>query len=278
MTTATSVTPNNLSKLSGKEMRRDILRRWIFRINVVIGWVAFIGVWYFFSRIVFDTRKLPEPHTLFSEAWTVFWEKGFFSNLSVSLVRVMMGFIFALIISASVGSLIAYKKWWRNLIVRIMLLIASTPTVSLAILSLVIFGVSAWGPIFTTTLVATPYIMINVARGITEVDSTLIVMSESYSRTRAQIIWGVLIPSSIISVLGGIRQAFAVAWRMELLTEVFGSSGGIGFQIRRSFESYNIQDLLAWTALYIVVMLILENFVFRQIERRMFGGIQSNME
>ena len=278
MTTATSITPNTISKLSGKEMRRDILRRWVFRISVVIGWIAFIAVWYFLSIIVFGTRKLPEPHILLKEAWTVLWEESFFLNLSVSLVRVMIGFTLALIISAGVGSVIAYKKWWRALVVRIMLLVASTPTVSLAILALVIFGASEWGPVLTTTLVATPYIMINVARGITEVDSSLIVMSESYSRTRAQIIWGVLVPSSIISVLGGIRQAFAVAWRMELLTEVFGSSGGVGFQIRRSFESYNIRDLLAWTVLYITVMLILENLVFRQIERRMFGGIQSSME
>ena len=74
-----------------------------------------------------------------------------------------------------------------------------------------------------------------------------------------------LLPSSLISVLAGARLAFAVAWRMELLTEIFAASEGVGFQIRRSFESYDVRGMIAWTVLYIAVMLIFENLVFRQI-------------
>ena len=113
--------------------------------------------------------------------------------------------------------------------------------------------------------------MMNVAQGLTGVDRRLIVMSESFGRTRPQIISGVLLPSSLISVLAGARLAFAVAWRMELLTEVFAASEGVGFQIRRSFESYDVRGMIAWTVLYIAVMLIFENLVFRQIERRLQG-------
>ena len=93
-------------------------------------------------------------------------------------------------------------------------------------------------------------------------------MSESFGRTRQQIITGVLIPSSLLSILGGSRLAFAVAWRIELLTEVFAAADGIGFQIRRSFESYDIRGMLAWTVLFVGIMLIIEGLVFRQIERR----------
>ena len=58
---------------------------------------------------------------------------------------------------------------------------------------------------------------------------------------------------------------------MELLTEIFAASEGVGFQIRRSFESYDVRGMVAWTALFIIVMLIFENLVFRQIERRLQG-------
>ena len=142
-------------------------------------------------------------------------------------------------VSIGLGWLIAYNAWWRTLLRTIVQLVVSTPIVSLAILTLVVFGVSSLGPVITTALVATPYIMMNVAQGLTGVDRRLIVMSESFGRTRPQIISGVLLPSSLISVLAGARLAFAVAWRMELLTEIFAASEGVGFQIRRSFESYD---------------------------------------
>ena len=273
MLTVPSVTPDAVLELSAREIRRAATLRWLFRLSVLIGWFAFIGVWYFFSRVVFDPQQLPEPHVVASESWTLIVERDFRINMQASLTRVMGGFLLAVVTSTGLGWLIAYNAWWRTLLGTIVQLVVSTPMVSLAILTLVVFGVSSMGPVVTTALVATPYIMMNVAQGITGVDRNLIVMSESFGRTRSQIITGILVPSSVISVLAGARLAFAVAWRVELLTEIFAASEGVGFQIRRSFESYDVRGMTAWTVLFLAVMLVFENLVFRQIERRMQGRI-----
>ncbi|MYE08775.1 MAG: ABC transporter permease subunit, partial [Acidimicrobiaceae bacterium] len=244
MLTVPSVTPDAISALSSREMRRAVMRRWLFRFSVLIGWAAFIGVWYFFSRLVFNPQQLPEPHVVAGESWTLITERDFRTNMQASLVRVLGGFLLAIVISCGLGWLIAYNAWWRTLLRTIVQLVVSTPIVALAILTLVVFGVSSLGPVITTAVVATPYIMMNVAQGLTGVDRRLIVMSESFGRTRSQIIAGVLLPSSLISVLAGARLAFAVAWRMELLTEIFAASEGVGFQIRRSFESYDVRGMI----------------------------------
>ena len=263
--------PDMFSELSSRELRTSILQRWVLRTSTLLGWAAFIGVWYAISLLVLDTRRLPPLHVIIGDAWSVITEQEFRSNLQSSFLRVLTGFILALLISAALGWLIAYNTWWRTLLTTLFEFIVSTPIVSLAILTLVVFGVSSIGPILMTALAATPYIMMNVAQGLAGADQKLIVMSESFSRTRPQIIRGVLLPSSMLSVLGGTRLAFAVAWRMELLTEVFAASSGMGYQIRRSFESYDIRGMLAWSLLFIVVMLLFENLVFRQIENRIHG-------
>ena len=268
MLTVPSVTPESMSELSTRELRRDIIRRWFYRLSVVVGWVSFIVVWYVLSRLAFDTQRLPEPHVIVGEMWNVIREGGFRSNFQASFIRVLEGFLIAMVVSVGLGWLITYNAWWRALLQTIMQFVVSTPIVSLAVLTLIVFGVSTTGAVLATALVATPYIMMNVAQGLTGVDRGLIIMSESFGRTRPQIAWGVLFPSSMLSVLAGARLAFSVAWRMELLTEVFAASEGIGFQIRRSFEGYNIREMIAWAALFVMAMLIFENLVFRQIERR----------
>lgn len=275
MLTGPIVTPDAVAELSAREMRRNVRRRWGFRFNVVVGWAAFIGLWYLLSRLFFGTQQLPEPHVVMNEAWTVLAEGGFGTAIRSSLTRMLGGFLLAIVASAGLGLLIAYSSWWRSLLSSLMTFFVSIPTVSLAILALILFGISGVGPLLTTMLVATPYIMMNVAQGLVGVDRRLIVMSESFGRTRAQIISGVLLPSALLSVMGGARQAFAVAWRMALLTEVFAASEGVGFQIRRSFESYDIRGMLAWTVLFVAVMFVFENLVFRQIERRVYGGIHA---
>ena len=269
MSTVPAITPDAISALSVREMRRTVVRRWLFRFSVLIGWSAFVAVWYVFSRLVFNPQQLPEPHTVAREVWAVITEGGFGTNIQATLIRVLGGFLLAIVVSSGLGWLIAHYAWWRTLLRTIVGLVVSTPIVSLAVLTLFVFGVSSLGPTIATALVATPYMVMNVAQGLSGVEKNLIVMSESFGRTRSQIVVGVLLPSSVISMLTGARLAFAVAWRMELLAEIFAASEGIGFQIRRSFESYNVRAMLAWTVLFIAVMLIFENLVFRQIENRL---------
>ena len=269
MSTAPTITAEGVSELSVRELRRALWARWGFRLSVLVGWVVFVGVWYLVARYVFSPQQLPQPHVVAVEAWSVLRERDFATNVQASILRVAAGFLLALLLSVGLGLVIAYSAWWRRLLGSLLLFVVSVPTVSFAILSLIVLGISPLGPIVNAMLVATPYITMNLAQGLTAVDRRLIVMSESFGRTRAQIITGILIPSSLLSILGGARLAFAVAWRMALLTEVFASSEGIGFQIRRSFESYDIRGMLAWAVLFIVIMLIIENLGFRQIERRL---------
>ena len=267
MTNVASVTPSSLAELSARETRKAVWRRWSVRVSVIIGWGAFIGLWYLFSNVVINAPRLPAPHLVLNRAGQIISGGGFGSNLWSSLSRLLSGFLLAVVLSGILGLLIAYSEWWKNLLQNLLQLIVGIPTIGFAVLALVLFGISPAGPILTTMLVATPYITINVAQGITGVDRRLIVMSEAFGRTRQQIVRDVLLPSSLLSLLGGARLAFAVAWRMELLSEVFAASRGIGFQIRSSFESYDTQAMLAWTILFVAVMLIFEHLVLRQIER-----------
>lgn len=272
-----AVTPDAVEELGAREIRRSVLRRWGLRLSVVFGWAVFLGVWYAVSQFVLGAQRLPPPDAVAAEAWEVMSGGGFGSTLWASILRVVGGCLLALVLSVVFGVVIAYSNWWREVLGALTRIILSIPTVAVAVLALIVFGASGLGPMFTATLVATPYVMTSVARGLTGVDRRLIVMSESFGRTRSQIVTGVLVPSSMLAVIGASRQAFALAWRIALLTEVFAGSDGVGFQIRRSFESYDIRGMLAWTVVFIAIMFAFENLVFRQLERRAFGGAYASV-
>jgi NitT/TauT family transport system permease protein len=78
------------------------------------------------------------------------------------------------------------------------------------------------------------------------------------------------VPSIAPFVFAGVRLSFALAWKVEALTEVFGSSSGIGFEIRQSYQQFSIVDVLGWTALFVIFMLLLERFVLLRLEARLF--------
>jgi NitT/TauT family transport system permease protein len=80
----------------------------------------------------------------------------------------------------------------------------------------------------------------------------------------------VLVPTVAPFAFAGVRLSFALAWKVEQLTEVFGSSKGVGFQIRREFEDFSIPGTLAWVLLFIIFMILVERFFLVRLERYLF--------
>jgi NitT/TauT family transport system permease protein len=123
-------------------------------------------------------------------------------------------------------------------------------------------------------LIAMPYVAINVAEGVHGVDKRLIDMSRAYGRTESQVFRHVTVPSVLPYIFAGVRLSFSLAWKVGTLTEVFGSSKGIGFQIRRNYQLFNMPGVIAWVLLFVAFMLLLERFVLVRMERRLFAWRQ----
>jgi NitT/TauT family transport system permease protein len=61
-----------------------------------------------------------------------------------------------------------------------------------------------------------------------------------------------------------------MAWKVEALTEVFGASDGVGFMIRKAYQEFRVDDMLAWTALFVIVMILIERGL-AYLETRLFA-------
>jgi NitT/TauT family transport system permease protein len=61
-----------------------------------------------------------------------------------------------------------------------------------------------------------------------------------------------------------------MAWKVEALTEVFGAQNGVGFMIRKAYQEFQVDDMLAWTMLFVIVMILIERGL-GVLEHRLFA-------
>lgn len=245
-------------------------RRWRRLAFLVAGWVAMVlvweaGSWWFGSRI------LPRPHEVLVEMVEILRSGNFTSDFSASVLKTFAGFAVAAAVGAPVGYLMGRHRYWRAFFHDGVTVAGTIPAIVYAVLSLIVFGLSNLGPILAVALVSAPYVALNVAEGIRGVDRSLITMSEAFGRTPRQIRREVLIPTIVPFVFAAIRMCFAVAWKVEALTEVFGGRNGVGFQIRTQYQLYSITGVLAWMFLFIAFMLVIERFVLAKAEARLLA-------
>ena len=99
------------------------------------------------------------------------------------------------------------------------------------------------------------------------VDPDLLVMARSYRVGPLHRLTGIYLPFLIPAMLAATRIGFTNAWKIVLLSEVFGFPGGLGFELREAYNIFNLPRLLAWLVIFVVSLLLIEQ-VLRLAERR----------
>jgi NitT/TauT family transport system permease protein len=244
---------------------------------VVLGWLVFIGLWWLVALWVDSEARLPSPGRVFQEI-VIILQGDFWTQFWASIVRVVAGFFAAVLIGTPVGFFMGRSKYWGNFLQSPVIVAGSIPVLTYAVSAFVVFGISFWGPVLAVGLIAMPYVAINVAEGVRGVDRRLVEMSTAYGRSERQKNRHVVVPSVLPFVFAGVRLSFSLAWKVGTLTEVFGSSKGIGFQIRRNYQLFNMPGVIAWVLLFVLFMLLIERFILVRWERRLFRWRQWERE
>lgn len=255
---------------------------------VAVGWLGFFAVWYASAAIVGAEVRLPSPARVGREMWEILTgrtitlepvgEAIFWVNFWASILRVFAGFLTGILIGTPLGFVMGRSTYWKNFLQSPVVVAGSIPGLTYAVMAFVVFGISFWGPVWAVGLISMPYVAINVAEGVAGVDRGLVNMSKAYGRSGGQVFRHVLVPTVTPFIFAGVRLSFSLAWKVGQLTEVFGASRGIGFQIRRNFQLFNMPAVLAWVLLFIAFMLVLERLILVRLERRLFRWRQWERE
>ena len=65
------------------------------------------------------------------------------------------------------------------------------------------------------------------------------------------------------------RNGLALIWKIVLVVELLGRSDGIGFQLGTFFQFFDIEGILAYTLVFVLIILVFEAMVMRPLENHL---------
>jgi NitT/TauT family transport system permease protein len=241
-------------------------RRWVVS---GIALVVAVAAWAIVAAWVNDPI-LPRPLDVFERVLAITASGEAFTNFASSIGKIATGFLIAMAGGLVIGFAMGRSKFMSSYFSLPLFVLGNMPGLTYAVFGLLIFGVGAGGPIVVSALVALPFIAMNVAEGVRSVDGNLLAMCRAFERNRRDVLRHLYVPALVTFVFAGVRYGFAMAWKVEALTEVFGASDGVGFMIRKAYQEFQVADMLAWTTLFIVAMILIERGL-AHLENRFFA-------
>ena len=92
-------------------------------------------------------------------------------------------------------------------------------------------------------------------------------MGKVFRFSRLKTLRHVVLPQLQPYFAAATRSGIALIWKIVLVVELLGRSNGVGFQIHLYFQLFDVATILAYTLVFVAVMLLVEYLFLQPLEK-----------
>ena len=226
-----------------------------------------LGIWWLLYLIY--PRLLPSPMSTLNEAIRLLSDGTFFFHMYQSLRRVFVGATVAMIFSVAVGIYMGTVRMGEHFFQPLVVLGLTIPGLMWALIAVMLFGINEFASYFAVAVTTFPMLVINIWAGVKSLDKELMDMSHVFHFTKSMKITQVILPQLVSNIFAATRYGLGLAWKVVVVVEMFGTSNGVGYQVMKSYQVFNMEGVIAWTLTFVVAMIVIEYGIINLAERRL---------
>ncbi|MEG4588847.1 aliphatic sulfonate ABC transporter permease SsuC [Microcoleus sp. MOSTC5] len=203
---------------------------WIVPIVLIVSWQLLVQVGWL------STRILPAPTGVLSAGIRLAITGELFHHIGISSWRALVGFIIGGSIGLILGFLNGIFPIAEKLLDTSVQMIRNIPHLALIPLVIVWFGIGDQARLFLVALGVFFPMYINTFHGIRSVDAGLIEMGKVYGLNATSLLWQVILPGALPSILVGVRFSLGIMWITLIVAETIAADSGIGYMAMNARE------------------------------------------
>jgi NitT/TauT family transport system permease protein len=214
---------------------------------------------------------LPSPRAVFARLWDDLLTAKLWTAVYHTMERAVIGFLIAIAIGAVIGLAVSASKVVRTAIGSMITGLQTMPSIAWFPLAILLFGLEDSAIYFVVVLGAAPSIANGLIHGVDSMPPLLRRVGTSMGASRAGLYRDFVVPAAMPSVVAGLKQGWAFAWRSlmagELLVVIPGTQT-IGTRLQFAREFSDAEGVMATMIVILVIGIVVDTLVFSRLERR----------
>jgi ABC-type nitrate/sulfonate/bicarbonate transport system permease component len=209
----------------------------------------------------------PDPVTVgraFADNWI---GPAFAEEVLPSLYRLGVGIIASIVIGIAAGTVVGLLPWLRDLTEPVLEFFRAIPPPAIIPIVMLLLGITDTMKIAVIVSGAVWPILLNTIDGVRSCDSVMTETAIAFRVTWWQRLWFLVLPAASPRIMAGVRQGLSVALILMVISEMFASSSGLGYQI--VYFQHNFLIAESWSGIVLLGLVgVLLAVVFGFVERR----------
>jgi NitT/TauT family transport system permease protein len=248
---------------------------WLYRWTSYLSPWLVILLWEVAVRSgILDQRFFPPPTKVAIVLVELIQSGELFDHLSISLVRILIGFTLGALPAIVVGMAMGWFRFIRAFLDPIVAALYPIPKIALLPLFLVIFGLGEGGKIAIVATSVFFVVLVTTFQGVLRLDPILIQAGQNMGAHGWKLFAKVIFPATLPIIFTGLRLGFGVSLLVIVAAEFVSARAGIGYLIWISWSTLSLGEMYAGIVV-IAILGLLSTAGLEQLGRRVMPWAES---
>ncbi len=193
---------------------------------------------------------VPAPSAVLRVWAGLLTSQGYWESWYLSLIRVLVGFVAAMVIGIPLGLFMAVSKTFNALSFPSFEILRPIPPLAWVPISIIFWPTQELSIFFVTFLGAFFTVVINVVGGAKSIDGRYFQAAQAMGASQWDIFRRVVLPATLPSIVVGSSVGMGITWNVVVAAEMIsgggssGSGGGLGFFIWNSYVGGSYEQIV----------------------------------
>ncbi len=209
----------------------------------------------------------PSLTTIFDALIRMFVDGTLLSDVGATFRRLIFSVIVGSAVGTVVGTLMGFFRSWEKMLVAPLNFMLAVPGTALFPLTMLWFGLTEAAILSILMYEVALTVATNTWIGVKSIDLSLIRAGRAFGARGPAMLWRVLIPAALPSIMTGYRLGLSRAWRILIVAEMLVSvSAGLGYRLFWARELFQTEVVYAGLFVVGTVGLLVERVLLRTVE------------
>lgn len=240
--------------------------RWAWRsLKFVLRWYSVALLLIAWELLANSGTVNPRLFPTIGQIWQrtqILWDNGdLVYHTNFTLGRAMLGLLLAVLVGIPIGLAMGRSRRVERLLDPFLALGYPIPKIALYPIFIFLLGVDSAPKIALVFLECLYPMIVNTYYGARSVNRSYVWAARNMGTNRFDIFRKVIIPAIAPNIFTGLRIAMPVSLIIVVVTEMIGSSTGLGFLIYYSFSSFRTSAVLAGVIVIALIGFLLDRLI-----------------